>query len=52
MFDCLTAMPAEIAEKVLSFLDINSLCAASQCCRKWKDLADNDSLWSVVATLF
>lgn len=48
LFDCLTAVPAELAEKVLSYLDINSLCAATLCCRKWRDLTNNDCLWSVI----
>ena len=39
-------MPIELAEKVLSYLDVNSLCAAAQCCQKWRDLANRDTIWS------
>lgn len=44
-------MPAEVAKTVLSYLDINSLCAASKCCRKWRDLTNNDLLWLVLHTI-
>lgn len=44
-------MPAELAQTILSYLDINSLCAASKCCRKWRDLTNNDSLWLVLHTV-
>ena len=46
-FDCLAGLPVELAEKVLLYLDVASICAAAQCCRKWRDLANRDTIWSV-----
>lgn len=44
-FDIVSHIPAELAHKVLSFLDVVSLCAASQCCHRWRELANSNSLW-------
>ena len=46
-FDCLAELPIELTEKVLSYLDVASICAAALCCRKWRDLVNRDSIWSV-----
>lgn len=46
-FDCLAGLPIELAEKVLLYLDVASVCVAAQCCRKWRDLANRDTIWSV-----
>ena len=46
-FDCLSELPSELAEKVLSYLEVASVCAVAQCCRKWRDLTNRDTIWSV-----
>ncbi|BFZ60284.1 hypothetical protein YB2330_001320 [Saitoella coloradoensis] len=43
--DFITALPAEISFKILSYLDPISLCRASMVCREWKRLADDDVVW-------
>lgn len=47
LFDCLAELPVELADKVLSYLDVASICAAARCCRKWRDIANKDTIWSV-----
>ena len=44
-FDLLSKLPEELAEVVLSNLDASALCAAAQCCKRWRELANNDTLW-------
>lgn len=41
----LTLLPENIALKILSYLDIKSLCISSQVCRSWYPIANNNSLW-------
>lgn len=43
--DFLTALPPEIAFKILCYLDTASLCKAAQVSRRWRDLADDDVVW-------
>ena len=43
--DFLSALPAEISYKVLSFLDTTSLCKAAQVSQRWRQLADDDVVW-------
>jgi F-box/WD-40 domain protein MET30 len=40
-----SALPAEISYKVLSYLDAISLCKAAQVSRKWREMADDDIVW-------
>ncbi|XP_065828528.1 F-box/WD repeat-containing protein 7-like [Oscarella lobularis] len=35
----------DLAERIFSWLDVQSLCRASQCSRSWRDRADADHLW-------
>ena len=43
--DFITALPAEIAWKILLHLDTTSLCKAAQVSQKWRTLADDDVVW-------
>ena len=43
--DYLSALPSEVAFRILSFLDTTSLCKAAQVSRKWRQLADDDVVW-------
>ena len=43
--DFLTALPTEIAFKILCYLDTTSLCKAAQVSRRWRTLADDDVVW-------
>ncbi|KLU90299.1 sulfur controller 2 [Magnaporthiopsis poae ATCC 64411] len=43
--DFVTALPAEISYKILSYLDTVSLCKAAQVSRQWRQLADDDQVW-------
>lgn len=43
--DFISALPCEIAIRILCFLDTNSLCKSAQVSRKWKKLADDDVVW-------
>lgn len=43
--DFLTALPAEVTFKILSYLDTSSLCKAAQVSQRWKVLADDDVVW-------
>jgi len=46
MADNLESLPPEIILEIMSFLDIRSLCQASQTCKKWFDFIYNsDLLW-------
>ena len=44
--DFLTALPNELSYKILGYLDTVSLCKAAQVSRRWRDLADDDVVWS------
>jgi len=41
----LTPPRAEIAFKILSYLDATSLCRAAQVCKSWKQLAEYNQIW-------
>ena len=43
--DFISALPAEIVYKILSYLDATSLCRASQVSSKWRRMADDDVVW-------
>ncbi|CAZ81804.1 unnamed protein product [Tuber melanosporum] len=43
--DFLTALPPEIAFKILCYLDTASLCKAAQVSHRWRMLADDDVVW-------
>ncbi|CEL04811.1 Putative Sulfur metabolite repression control protein [Aspergillus calidoustus] len=43
--DFVTALPPEIAFKILCYLDTTSLCKAAQVSRGWRALADDDVVW-------
>lgn len=43
--DFISALPAEISFKILTYLDSKSLCRATQVCRAWKQMADDDIVW-------
>lgn len=43
--DFMTALPPEIAFKILCYLDTTSLCKAAQVSRRWRALADDDVVW-------
>lgn len=43
--DFISALPCEIAIKILSFLDTKSLCKSAQVSRTWRKLADDDVVW-------
>ncbi|KAI3457969.1 hypothetical protein Pfo_014632 [Paulownia fortunei] len=39
-------LPADLCLKIFCWLDHQNLAAAQLVCRKWRDLASNDMLWS------
>ncbi|KAF8473970.1 quinon protein alcohol dehydrogenase-like superfamily [Kalaharituber pfeilii] len=43
--DFLTALPTELAFKILCYLDTTSLCKAAQVSQRWRTLADDDVVW-------
>lgn len=43
--DFLSALPPEVAFRILCFLDTTSLCKAAQVSRRWRQLADDDVVW-------
>ncbi|KAK4948757.1 hypothetical protein LTR10_012762 [Elasticomyces elasticus] len=43
--DFISALPAEVAFRILCFLDTISLCKAAQVSRRWRQLADDDVVW-------
>jgi F-box and WD-40 domain protein MET30 len=43
--DFMAALPTEISYKILCSLDTVSLCKAAQVSRRWRDLADDDTVW-------
>ncbi|KAJ9659115.1 hypothetical protein H2201_007517 [Coniosporium apollinis] len=43
--DFISALPAELGFKILSFLDTTSLCKAAQVSQRWRSLADDDVVW-------
>ncbi|KIW93254.1 uncharacterized protein Z519_05859 [Cladophialophora bantiana CBS 173.52] len=43
--DFISALPSEVAFRILSFLDTTSLCKAAQVSRRWRQLADDDVVW-------
>ena len=46
--DFLTALPPELSYKILCYLDTYSLCKAAQVSRRWRNLADDDVVWSLM----
>jgi len=44
-FDLCSIAPKEMALKIFSYLDAQSLCHAAQVNRSWRQLADDDVLW-------
>ncbi|AGO11694.1 AaceriADL082Cp [[Ashbya] aceris (nom. inval.)] len=43
--DFISALPEEVALKILGYLDCQSLCSAAAVCRRWQELADDDTVW-------
>lgn len=43
--DFITALPVEISQKILCYLDTVSLCKAAQVSQRWRQLADDDQVW-------
>jgi F-box/WD-40 domain protein MET30 len=43
--DFISALPTEIAYKILCYLDTTSLCKAAQVSQRWRALADDDVVW-------
>ena len=43
--DFVSALPSEVAFRILCFLDTASLCRAAQVSRRWRQLADDDVVW-------
>jgi F-box/WD-40 domain protein MET30 len=43
--DFITALPVEIAQKILCYLDTVSLTKAAQVSQRWRMLADSDAVW-------
>ncbi|MCJ1438419.1 hypothetical protein MMC27_007807 [Xylographa pallens] len=43
--DFLSALPTELAFKILCYLDTTSLCKAAQVSQRWRTLADDDVVW-------
>ncbi len=43
--DPFVVFPREVSLKILGYLDATSLCRAAQVARRWKMLADDDTLW-------
>lgn len=44
--DFITALPVEISQKILCYLDTVSLCKAAQVSQRWRQLADDDQVWA------
>lgn len=45
-------LPAELLQRVLTFVDIFSLEAASATCKRWYAIARDNSVWRVVRFFF
>ena len=43
--DFLSALPTELAFRILCYLDTTSLCKAAQVSQRWRSLADDDVVW-------
>lgn len=43
--DFIVTLPKEVSLKILQYLDCQSLCIASQVCKKWQMLANDDTVW-------
>ncbi|KAJ4303931.1 E3 ubiquitin ligase complex SCF subunit scon-2 [Collariella sp. IMI 366227] len=43
--DFITALPVEISQKILCYLDTVSLTKAAQVSQRWRQLADDDAVW-------
>ena len=43
--DFIAALPVELSQKVLCYLDTVSLTKAAQVSRRWRQLADDDAVW-------
>lgn len=43
--DFITALPVELSQKILCYLDTVSLTKAAQVSRRWRQLADDDAVW-------
>ncbi len=43
--DFISALPVEVAYKILCYLDTTSLCKAAQVSQRWRILADDDVVW-------
>ena len=43
--DFLSALPTELAYKILCYLDTTSLCKAAQVSQRWRSVADDDVVW-------
>ncbi|SCU78383.1 LADA_0A05358g1_1 [Lachancea dasiensis] len=43
--DFISTLPEEVSLKILGYLDCESLCNATQVCRRWKQLADDEKVW-------
>lgn len=43
--DLISDLPMQISLEILSYLDAISLCAVSQCCSRYRELANDDQLW-------
>ena len=42
----LCELPLEVAELILDFMDVVSLCKMREVCHKWRDLVDNlEHMW-------
>lgn len=46
-FDLVSSLPDELAELVFSNLEASSLCAAAQCSKHWRKIANSDKIWWV-----
>ena len=43
--DFISALPTELAFRILCYLDTTSLCKAAQVSQRWRTLADDDVVW-------
>lgn len=43
--DFITALPVELSQKILCYLDTVSLTKAAQVSQRWRQLADDDAVW-------
>ncbi|KIJ44329.1 hypothetical protein M422DRAFT_60123 [Sphaerobolus stellatus SS14] len=50
-FDIIGSLPTEVALNILSFLQCQDLLACSLVCRRWRDLADDSSLWKQLCSV-